>query len=186
MLRERMQAWGLSDQFLCPQLPASPRAAFRLAQESLSSSAAHLPPTQWTVIGSSLGGYYATALAEKTGCRAVLLNPAVAPTQDLQRHIGVTTAWHSTDSFEFKPEYIDELSELAVPVITQAQRYLLLTATGDEILDWQAMAAHYPGAHQHIIQGSDHGLSDFNLYIDQVLQFCGVTPPHPTFSKHTD
>lgn len=186
MLRERMQAWGLSDQFLCPQLPASPRAAFQLAQELVANSNAHASLTQLAVIGSSLGGYYATALAEKLGCRAVLLNPAVAPTQDLQRHIGVTTAWHSADSFEFKPEYIDELGELAVPRITQAQRYLLLAATGDEVLDWRSMAAHYPHAHQHIIQGSDHGLSDFNLYIDQVLQFCGVTPPHPTLSKHTD
>ena len=189
MLRARLQAWGLSDQFLCPQLPASPRAAFQLAQELIAASAAHTAPTQLAVIGSSLGGYYATALAEKLACRAVLLNPAVAPTQDLQRHIGVTTAWHSTERVDFKPEYIAELGELAVPAITQAQRYLLLAATGDEVLDWRAMAAHYPGAHQHIIQGSDHGLSDFDLYIDQVLQFCGVAQPHPhphpTFSKHT-
>jgi predicted esterase YcpF (UPF0227 family) len=140
----------------------------RLSQKLVSE----VPADSLAVIGSSLGGYYATALAEATGCRAVLLNPAVRPAQGLAQHIGPQTAWHSEDQFEFLPEYIDELVALEVARITQPERYFLIAATGDEVLDWREMVAHYPGARQRVIDGGDHGLSDFDLYIDEVLAFC--------------
>ena len=72
----------------------------RLSQKLVSE----VPADSLAVIGSSLGGYYATALAEATGCRAVLLNPAVRPAQGLAQHVGPQTAWHSEDQFEFLPE----------------------------------------------------------------------------------
>ena len=140
----------------------------RLAHKLVSQ----VPADSLAVIGSSLGGYYATALAEATGCRAVLLNPAVRPAQGLAQHVGPQTAWHSEDQFEFLPEYIDELVSIEVASITRAERYFLIAATGDEVLDWREMVAHYPGARQHVIDGSDHGLSDFDQYIDEVLAFC--------------
>ena len=129
-------------------------------------------PASLAVIGSSLGGFYATAIAEATGCRAVLLNPAVRPARGLAAHVGPQTSWHSEDQFEFLPGYIDELTELEVASITRPERYFLLAATGDEVLDWREMVAHYPGARQRVIEGSDHGLSDFSRYIDEVLAFC--------------
>jgi hypothetical protein len=132
------------------------------------------PADRITLIGSSLGGYYATWLVEQYGCRAVLLNPAVDPTRDLEKHVGVTTAFHSDEPFEFRPEYIGELAQLAINEITQPERYFLIAATGDEVLDWREMAAHYAGARQRIIDGSDHGLSDFAGYADEVLAFCGI------------
>lgn len=170
LLRERLHALGRSAEYLCPQLPASPRAAMQLAQELIAYS----EPMQLTLIGSSLGGYYATKLAEQTGCRAVLLNPAITPAQGLDKQIGITTAWHSDETFEFKPEYIDQLADIAVPAITRPERYFLIAATGDEVLDWRAMTTHYAGAHQLVIQGSDHGLSDFEQYMTEVLTFCGM------------
>lgn len=124
------------------------------------------------VVGSSLGGFYATAIAEATGCRAVLINPAVWPARDLAKYIGEQTAWHSEDRFFFRPEYIGELDSLTVPSITQPHRYLLLAATGDEVLDWREMTARYAGANQRVIEGSDHGLSDFDDYLDEVVGFC--------------
>lgn len=178
LLRERLEALGRSDDYLCPQLPASPQAAFahakNLVANSLGNAVAKAEPSQLTIIGSSLGGYYATKLAEELGCRAVLLNPAITPAQHLASQIGITTAWHSDESFEFRSEYIQQLAELAVPVITRPERYFLIAATGDEVLDWQEMTAHYAGARQHLIQGSDHGLSDFEQYMDDVLEFCGI------------
>ena len=163
-----MEARGQGAQLLCPQLPPSPREAMRLAHELVSE----VPADSLAVIGSSLGGYYATALAEARGCRAVLLNPAVRPAQGLAQHVGPQTAWHSEDQFEFLPEYIDELVAIEVARITRAERYFLIAATGDEVLDWREMVAHYPGARQRVIDGSDHGLSDFDEYIDEVLAFC--------------
>lgn len=180
LLRERLHALGSSDDYLCPQLPASPQAAFALAQQLLADT----DPAQLTLIGSSLGGYYATKLAEQLGCRAVLLNPAITPAQHLNAQIGITTAWHSDEPFEFKPAYLQQLEALAVPVITHPERYFLVAATGDEVLDWRAMTAHYAGARQHVIQGSDHGLSDFEHYIDDVLDFCRISAKFdPTISQ---
>jgi predicted esterase YcpF (UPF0227 family) len=126
------------------------------------------------IIGSSLGGFYATWLAERFGCRAVLINPAVDPLKDLDKHVGVTTAWHSDEPFEFRREYIAELAELKVARITRPERYFLLAATGDEVLDYRDMVAHYQGARQHVIEGSDHAVSEFEQYVDEVLAFCGV------------
>ena len=172
LLGEKMAALGRSRHYHCPQLPASPKAAIDLAQTIVAQADA----ADITLIGSSLGGYYATWLAEKTGCRAVLLNPAVTPPRDLEQYVGITTAYHSEAVFEFKRDYIAELEQLAIARITRPERYLLLAATGDEVLDWRDMVAHYPGCRQQIITGSDHGLSDFAQYIDQVLAFCERRP----------
>lgn len=170
LIAQRMQALGRDAEYRCPQLPASPRAAIALA----AGIAAEVPPDQLTLVGSSLGGYYATYLAEQLGCRAVLLNPAVKPPRDLEKYVGVTTMFHSDEPFEFKRDYIDELKMLAVENITRPERYFLIAATGDEVLDWREMLAHYPGARQCVIEGSDHGISEFDQYLDQVLTFCGI------------
>lgn len=164
----RMLELGLSDQLACPQLPASPDEAIALALELVEG----VPAAQLSIIGSSLGGYYATYLAERLGCRAVLLNPAIVPLKDLDSHVGVSTLYHSDEPFEFKREYIDQLRQLAVARITRPERYFLIAATGDEVLDWRDMVAHYPGARQRVIEGSDHGISEFKEYVDEVLEFC--------------
>jgi predicted esterase YcpF (UPF0227 family) len=165
----RLHALGRGADYHCPQLPASPRDAIALASQIARQS----NPNELTLIGSSLGGYYATWLAEQLGCRAVLLNPAIKPPRDLEKYVGVTTAFHSDQPFEFKREYIDELKSLAVDNITNPHRYFLAAATGDEVLDWREMVAHYPGAPQCVIEGSDHGISDFADHLDAVLRFCG-------------
>jgi predicted esterase YcpF (UPF0227 family) len=171
-LAERMQALGRAHEYHCPQLPASPAGAIRLALEYAEACA----PELLTVVGSSLGGFYATWLAEHLGCRAVLLNPAVKPPRDLESYVGVSTQYHSDEPFEFKREYIDELKALSVDRITRPQRYFLIAATGDEVLDWRDMVAHYPGAQQTVIEGSDHGIAEFASYADAVLGFCGIAP----------
>jgi predicted esterase YcpF (UPF0227 family) len=167
VVQQRMAQLGRARQLICPQLPASPKAAMELVLTLVERHKDEL-----AIIGSSLGGFYATWLAERFGCRAVLINPAVDPLQDLDKHVGVTTAWHSSEPFEFKREYIAELAELRVARITRPERYFLLAATGDEVLDYRDMVAHYAGAHQHVIEGSDHAVSEFEQYVDEVLDFC--------------
>jgi predicted esterase YcpF (UPF0227 family) len=170
LMGERMAALGCGADYLCPQLPASPKLAMELALSLVQGVKAD----ELAIVGSSLGGYYATWLAERLGCRAVLLNPAIVPRQDLQQHVGVTTQYHSDQPFEFKPHYIDELRALDVAAITRPERYYLIAATGDEVLDYRDMVAHYRDARQLVIQGSDHGISEFADYIDGVLAFCGI------------
>ena len=169
LLASRMQALGHGDEYLCPQLPASPQAAIAQALEI----AGRVAPSELTLIGSSLGGYYATWLAERLGCRAVLLNPAVHAARDLASQVGVKTQYHSNEAFEFKSAYIDELKALAVERITHPERYFLIAATGDELLDWREMQARYAAAKVLLLEGGDHTLSDFAEHLPAVMSHLG-------------
>src|SRR5690606_32960955 len=71
----------------------------------------------------------------------------------------------------FLPEHVEELAQMAVERPKDPSRYFLLAATGDEVLDWREMAQWYAGSHGRIIQGSDHGISDFNQWLPEVLSF---------------
>ncbi len=173
VVQQRMEAAGRAADLICPQLPASPKAAMDLVLTLVERYSGNL-----AIIGSSLGGFYATWLAERFGCRAALINPAVDPLKDLDKHVGITTEWHTGEPFEFKRDYIDELAALQVGTITRPARYFLLAATGDEVLDYRDMVAHYAGAHQHVIQGSDHAVSEFEQYVDEVLAFCLTDNPN--------
>ena len=168
VMQERMTALGRAGDLICPQLPASPKAAMALALLLAERHAPH----NLSIVGSSLGGFYATWLAERLDVRAVLLNPAVDPLKNLASQVGVTTNWHSDEPFEFRREYIDELAGLKLARITRPERYLLIAATGDEVLDYRDMVTHYAGARQHVIEGSDHAISEFPDYVDEVLAFC--------------
>jgi len=168
VVQKALEQAGRANELICPQLPASPKEAMALA---LLLAERHAPDNL-SIVGSSLGGFYATWLAERLGVRAVLLNPSVNPLKNLEHHVGVTTAWHSDEPFEFRREYIDELAALRVERITRPERYFLVAATGDEVLDYRDMVAHYAGAKQHVIQGSDHAISEFPQYVDEVLAFC--------------
>jgi predicted esterase YcpF (UPF0227 family) len=169
-LAEKMASLGLSDQFYCPQLPASPQAAIAMVLDVANT----YDPAQLTIVGSSLGGYYATWLREQLHCRAVVLNPAVTAPRNLASYVGVSTQYHTDAPFEFKAEYIDELMTLKIEQITEVDHYYLIASTGDEVLDWRDMVRHYAGAKQTIIQGSDHSISEFAEYASAVLAFCGV------------
>ncbi|WP_175157401.1 YqiA/YcfP family alpha/beta fold hydrolase [Achromobacter mucicolens] len=181
MMAGAMAERGLNEAWACPQLPASPREAIDLAmgmaRDRLANAAS---PRELTVIGSSLGGFYATWIAEQLGCKAVLLNPAVNAARDLATQVGEHHMYHSGAPFVFLPEYVAELAAIHAPHITQPDRYFLVAATGDEVLDWREMRDRYAGCRQRIVQGSDHGLSDFADWMPEVLEFAlGGKPVRP-------
>ena len=152
----------------CPQLPPSPCAAMALVMQGIKD----WPRESMAVVGSSLGGFYATWVAEQTGCKAVLLNPAVNPARDLASYIGEQTVWHNSDErFFFRPEFVDELSELQIGSLRHPQNYFAVIAKGDEVLDWREMTGRYTGARIKLLPDSDHALSDFDAHIDEVLVF---------------
>ncbi len=171
LMAQAMAERGRQADWRAPQLPASPKAAAELAHQQARCLLDGLPARHLTVVGSSLGGYYATWLAEQLGCRAVLLNPAVNAARDLATQVGEHTMYHSAAPFVFLPEYVQELQTLDIPRLTQPQRYFLMAATGDEVLDWREMRDRFEGCRQRIIDGSDHGLSDFAHWMPEVLEF---------------
>ena len=156
----------------CPQLPPSPKAAMEL----IDAGVADWPAGAMAVIGSSLGGFYATALANKRGgCKAVLLNPAVDPARDLAKYIGEQAAWHDPgEHFFFEARFIDELRALQAGPLARPQDILAILAKGDEVLDWRDMAARYAGAQQLLLDGGDHALSDFSAHLPRILDFLAL------------
>ena len=165
---QRLQAWLAAHRpevhWWCPQLPPSPRAAMALVRQGIEA----WPAASSAVLGSSLGGFYATAVAQATGWPAVLLNPAV----DLAAYIGELTAFHDPEQhFFFRAEYVDELRDLVVPAITHPERFFAVIAKGDEVLDWREMAARYAGAQMRLLEGGDHALSDFDEHLPHILSF---------------
>lgn len=151
----------------CPQLPPSPAEALAL----LLDGVADWPAGSAAVIGSSLGGYYATALAERLGWRAVLLNPAVDPARDLARYIGELQAWHGNERFFFRSEYIAELRAMAPVTLTRPKRYYAVIAKGDEVLSWEEMAARYEGCRIRLLEGSDHAITEYETLWPEVAAF---------------
>lgn len=142
----------------------------------------HWPRHTMAVAGSSLGGFYARWLALKTGCRSVLLNPAVFPARDLARHIGEQTAWHDPqERFHFEPGFVaelqaqqDEIERLSLLQPATPERQFAIVAQGDEVLDWREMQAFCAGGAVRLLAGSDHAISDFDDHIDEVFAFLGL------------
>lgn len=151
----------------CPQLLASPKQSMDMVIEYIQAN----PVDRLIVIGSSLGGFYANYLAERYQCKAVTLNPAVRAPRELAPHVGMMTAYDSDEPFDFRPEYIDELCALQVERLARPENYFLIAAKGDELLDWKEMVDFYSGAQQLVLEGSDHGISEYSEYLPQVMRF---------------
>ena len=159
---------GQAIEWYCHQLPPSPQAAMTMVKQKIAETKAK----DLCIIGSSLGGFYATYLAEQyPHAKAIMLNPAVRAARELAPYVGQLTAYDSDEPFDWRAEYVEQLKEQQVEEITHAERYFLLAAKGDELLDWHEMVEHYPGAKHLIIEGSDHGITEYPQYLDQVVAF---------------
>jgi predicted esterase YcpF (UPF0227 family) len=170
-LAEHMQKHRPEVHWRCPSLAASPAEAMDLVMKEIRS----WPRESMAVIGSSLGGFYATWIAHQCACPSVLLNPAVDPARDLARYIGEHTAWHDPkERIFFRAEYILELQALDMRRLPAAAPELAIIAKGDELLDWREMAERYAHAQRILIEGSDHALSDFPLHLPAIMDFLAL------------
>jgi uncharacterized protein len=174
----RMARWVAENRpdliFICPQLPPSPAEAVAL----VSDLTQNWPRETSAIMGSSLGGFYATVMAERLGCRAALLNPAVNPARDLAKYIGDQTFWHKPEEhFYFRAEYVDELKAITPGALTNPERYFAVIAKGDELLDWREMLGRYQEGNVRLLEGSDHALSDFEDHLPFLIQFLNLSTP---------
>ena len=160
-------------EYFMPQLSPRPREAVESVRAWVERTT-HVNAASLTFIGSSLGGFYATHLAEHYGARAVLINPAIHPEMDLAPYVGVQRNLHTGGPFEFRSEDLADLASLAVERLTQPERYFLLVQTGDELLDYRVAVGFYAGAFQFVHGGGDHGYRGFAAQIPAVLRFAGV------------
>jgi len=175
LVEARMADLDLLDHLACPALPQGPKEAIAAIDVLLPDD-----PSTVTFVGSSLGGFYATHLAEKHGARAVLLNPAVQPQLLLAPYLGEQENLHTKERWVLTAAHLSEMAALDVEPVTRSDRYLLMVETGDEVLDWRQAVSKYAGARQVIVEGGDHGFSSFTDHVDEVLRFAGLlAPPDP-------
>jgi len=162
-LARHLEERGLGAQYACPDLPPHPAEAIR-AIETFSGAC---------FVGSSLGGFYATYMAEKHGARAVLINPAIDPHVGLRAYLGSQRNLHTGELYELTEDYLRAWQELYVARVTPS-RYLLLVETGDEVLDYRRAVERYAGAEQVVVPGGDHSLASFPQHLPRILEFCGA------------
>ena len=175
LMEARLSELEALDLFDAPALAHDPKEAIAAVEVLLPDD-----PSTVTFVGSSLGGFYATHLAEKHGARAVLVNPAVKPHLLLAPYVGPQENLHTHERWTLTAQHLEDLAALDVEPITRPERYMLLIETGDEVLDWRQAVAKYAGARQVIVEGGDHGFASFTDHIDAILRFAGLlAPPDP-------
>jgi len=157
-----------------PALQPDPAVAIAAVAAWIEGELGRAAAAMLTLVGSSLGGFYATHLAERLGARAVLINPTIRPQDDLQA--GSYVNMYTGEAFDFVDAHFVTLRALSVARITRPERYFLLVRSGDEVLDWNAAVEYYAGAWQYVLGGGDHGWADFHAEIPSVLRFAAVTP----------
>jgi hypothetical protein len=170
VMKTYLEGRGQGHLYACPALPDTPREAVRAVEVAIAGR----DPGMVTFLGSSLGGFYATYLAEKLGCRAVLINPAVTPHLGLKAYLGTQKNLHTGEPYELTRRHLEGWRALVVERI-DPEKYLLLLETGDEVLDWRAAARKYEGARAVIRDGGDHSLQSFPEHIGRILAFAGIS-----------
>jgi len=169
VLKRYMEERGLGDQYCCPALPHLPERAIAVVEADIAKH----PRESVTLIGSSLGGFYSTYLAERHDLRAVLINPAVYPHEGLRAYLGAQRNLHTHQQYELTEEHLHQWERLCLPSV-RARRYLLLAETGDEVLDYREAIEKYRDARQIVIAGGDHSLASFPEHIPLILEFAGL------------
>ena len=162
---------------LIPNLGFDARAPLGALEADLASAA-----QPFLFIGSSLGGYYATYLAERSpivrACAApakvILINPSVKPFELLPDYLGWVNNLYTGESFEVTPEYFELLKNYQVDNISHPERYLLLTKSKDEVLDYWQAVEYFKGAHMIIDAGGDHAFDDLSKHLPALCSFLGL------------
>ena len=159
------------DALICPQIPTVPAEAKQFLEQLVEAT---LINHQLSFVGSSLGGYYATYLAEKYSGHAVLINPSIKPYETLKAHLGENKFYFEDGCWEFDESHIQQLKDLDVVDLTEAERYLVLLQTGDETLDYREAELKHKRSHCIIEQGGDHAFTGLERYLDQILDFIHI------------
>ncbi|MBM7061206.1 esterase [Pseudomonas sp. UL073] len=163
-----MQRLGRSAELRVPALHHHPREAIGQLEAAIGEL------VQPLLIGSSLGGYYATHLAARHGLKALLINPAVNPHRLFDGHLGPQTNHYTGETWQLTDDHVAALAELEVPPPQDPARYQVWLQTADETLDYRQAQAFYRGCALRIEAGGDHGFQRFPAHFPALLAFAGI------------
>ena len=165
MLRDYVANCVTGLRCVVPELHHRPARAI----EQIAAACEGVPAADLTFVGSSLGGFYATVMAERLGCRAALVNPAVHPHRHFDRYRGAQKNLYTGEEFVLTQEHIDELQAMDPAEITRPERYWLFVETADEVLDYREAVAFYAGALQEVVRGGDHSMVSFPEHVPEIV-----------------
>ncbi|TBV01013.1 YqiA/YcfP family alpha/beta fold hydrolase [Phytopseudomonas dryadis] len=169
-LSAAMARIDLSDRLRVPALHHHPRQAIAQLEALIAELGRPV------LVGSSLGGYYATHLAERHGLKALLINPAVRPHQLFDGYLGPQRNHYSDETWELTADHVAALAELDVAPPRDPARYQVWLQTADETLDYRRAQAYYRHCALRIQAGGDHGFQGFSERLPMLFAFAGITP----------
>ena len=155
--------------YLVPALPEAPQGAYAIAETAVQSALDK--GAQVGLIGSSMGGFYGTVLAERFGLRAVIINPSVKPHLSIRKYLGTHRNPYSGAEFSIGLDDALALEAMAVARLKCPENYWLLAQTGDEVLDYRDAVEFYQGARQTIEPGGDHQFRHFDRHLPALIKF---------------
>lgn len=155
---------------IAPSFPSYPGLAHQQVIDLIEAEQA-AGREKIAIIGSSLGGFMATCVAEQYGLKAVLINPAVKPSVLIQFLLGEHKNDHTGEIFVLTEQHSQELQLLEAEALSQPQNYWLLLQEGDETLDYRQAKAYYQDCTQLIEPGGSHGFDNFEQHLPKIMQF---------------
>ncbi|MDY0007043.1 MAG: YqiA/YcfP family alpha/beta fold hydrolase [Spongiibacteraceae bacterium] len=159
--------------FRCPQLSDYPDQAWASLVALAEAAAAEARPL--ALIGSSLGGYYATALAERYGLRAVVINPAVQPAiHRFHAYLGPQHNPYTGHRFTLTESHRQALAAIDPAPLQRPDNLWLLAQSGDEVLDYRHAMDFYAGCRQTIEPGGNHRFDDYARHLPAICAFLGL------------
>jgi len=167
-VRDWLAAQRPDVEYLCPFLTPY----FDAAAAELQRLVEDRPAGSVWLMGSSLGGYWATWLAERYDLRAVLINPLVQPRRLREEALGVELAnYHTDDVYVLDERHAAALEAADTPVIRHPDNYWVLLQTGDETLDYRLAVEKYRGCRLLVEEGGDHSFQGFERHIPAAVDF---------------
>lgn len=157
------------EQVSIPELPFEPAQAMLEAERCLSALQSRYQRV--FIIGSSLGGFYATWLSQQLDLPAVLVNPAVNPHGLFRHYLGPNQHYYSGETHLLEERHLEQLAQLATEVVTYPTNLLLLLQTGDETLDYRHAARLYRHCPGWLESGGNHRFTRFRELLPMMIQF---------------
>ncbi len=158
--------------FFQPQLPSTPKAAMKLLIELVEREQAKGEALNF--IGSSLGGYFVSYLAETYGGKAVLVNPAVKPYELFDDFLGQQYNPYTDETYLVLPEHKCEVAQFDTPTIVNPDRFFVLLQSGDEVLDYKQAVNKYHCCQLLVEAGGDHSFVGYEQQFDRICQFLNL------------